>query len=703
MFDRFFQHIAMLFIVCTLLSAHAVAAEEVYTLSNQRFCVSVDCHGNLVQLSNLQTGQNYATGSYLWRIYYQSPNEKEIQVTGEGELPKIRADRNRILIIYKSLEQGSLHIGLTLTITLEDDYIRFASDIENHEPHTIVRELHYPLVGNVNLPEDHKLFTTYAGGQLYPHVKDYIIVAGNKNPYMTPAQYYRQLPLQYPNNDVAANCFALIGEQQGLYFGSHDKSFQNTYHGLRVYPDTSGRFTRLEAGIYKYPNCTFDQHWSCDANVVTPYSGTWHETSRLYRQWANTWWDHRSTPSWVKKMKSWQRIIFRHQYGTYLFRYNDLPGRVKQVGASVGANAVMFFGWWQDGMDHGNPDYDADSTQGGEEGLKRAIAQYNEGGNHVMLYFNGKLIDRESRFYRSGAATPLTFKDNTGAEITENYKFTGMGSFLGAYDTRSFVVADTRYPLWRKMMLEWADRAYDLGVSSIFFDQMGSVEKTGVNWDTSGEYPIPYLFHIADKAETLKLIRDHIATKDPEFAIGTEHLTDVTCQYCDFIHSSGTLTFIDWFRYTFPEIIISDRGIRDDSDIERRVNFTLLKGLRNDIEIYRCRDLIDKTPHYQSYLAQANAIKERYSRLLLEGIFRDKEGFSISDNTVEARSFINNDEMAIVITRTTKGAPSDTVIDAPGYRYVESATLGKACVSADGQKVTLGQYDLAVLVYKRSK
>ena len=45
--------------------------------------------------------------------------------------------------------------------------------------------------------------------------------------------------------------------------------------------------------------------------------------------------------------------------------------------------------------------------------------------------------------------------------------------------------------------------------------------------------------------------------------------------------------FIDWARYTFPEVPLSDRDIRDDGDIPRRVNHAVLKGLRNDIEIYR--------------------------------------------------------------------------------------------------------------------
>jgi hypothetical protein len=503
---------------------------------------------------------------------------------------------------------------------------------------------------------------------------------------------------------MASNCFAFFKADEGLYFGSHDSTFQDTGHDLRLYPDESGAFTRLEAGFHKYPQCLYGESWSCSANVIAPYSGTWHETSKLYRQWADTWWDHRQTPLWVRKMKSWQRVIFRHQYGEDLFKYTDLPGRIQQVGASVGADVAFTFGWWQSGMDCGNPHYNADPEQGGDEGWKNAIAAYKKSGGKVLLYFNGKLIDRESEFYKSGQGKEICYKDNTGAEFTEQYRFSNQGTFLADFNARTFVIADTRAPIWRKMLIEWADRAREYGANSVFYDQLGYGERT-TNWDLSKEFPIPNHFVIANKAEALKQIRDHNMEYDPEFALGTEWLTDVTAQYCDYIHifstTAGKNSFIDWFRYTFPDVVISDREIRDDTDIERRVNNALLKGLRNDIEIYRCRDLIDKTPHYQAYLAKVNEIKDRYADLLLLGTFRDTDGFTLSNDTIEARSFFNGNGLAIVATRTTQGEPISTKIDVPGYRYKESSVLGNAKVAQDGKEVTLGQYDLAVLVYEK--
>ena len=667
-------------------------------LSNGRIAISIDGSGRLTELRNLATGTDYAGGSALWRLYYDTPERKEIQIDGDMQEAVVEKKDGAIVLSYPSLPQ---HFGLTLTITLEEDKVRFASAISNDEPHTIVRELQYPLVGDLALPEGFRLLTTAGGGKLIPDVKESIAREGMKAPYMSPAQYFRQMPLEYPRGTVAANCFALVSGSEGLYFGSHDDSFVNTGHGLRVYPSSPGVFDRLECGFYKYPNCAFGQSWECAANVVSPYSGDWTETSRLYRAWVDSsWWDRFEPPLWVRRMKSWQRIILKHQYGEYFFHYKDLPGRILAAEKSVNSDAVLLFGWWEKGMDNSNPDYAADATQGGEEGLRSAIARYEAQGGRAALYFNGKLIDRESSFYRSGDAAGLTFKGNTGAEFTENYKFSAFGSFLSAYNHRSFAVADTRAPRWQEMMLSWADVAHSLGASSVFYDQMGSVEQSAVNWDISGEFPIPDMAPLTAKAGALRKCRARTRELSPDMALGAEHITDLLSMYVDYTHGDGLLDFIDWFRYTFPELIISDRCIRDDSDIERRVNLTVLKGLRNDIEIFRCRGLIDETPHYQAYLAKVNAIKERYAGLLLEGRFAYKDFFSCSNPKVETRCFERDGRLAIVAT-SEEAARQRARLDVPGYRFVEASVLGKARTGRSGKRLSLCKHALAVLIYEK--
>ncbi len=667
--------------------------------------IAVDCDsGALTFLSDSPQGHNYAGGGGLWRMYYNTHGQKEIELRASDFTPSVRQEGDTIRIEYGSL--GDRAFGLSLAIWAEDGKARFAARVRNDEPHTIIRELQYPLIADLHLPEGYKLLTTHTGGQIFDDPVGKIANVDTRALYMTPAQKFRQYDLQYPRN-AASNCFAFAGDEDGLYLGSHDPSFQQTWHGLRAYPEGStghvtSDFNRLEAGFYRYPNAVCGTTWSNSASVVAPYKGDWTQTCRIYRAWADTWWHHEAVPRWVLDMTGWQRIIFKHQYGEYLRSYTDLPGRIAEAGRSVGCDAVLAFGWWKEGMDNGYPDYSPDDTQGGDAAWKRAITEYRDGGGRLLLYFNGRLIDVESEFYRSGGGSRVANRDNTGREFTEHYKFTGEGTTLGYYDSRTFVVADMSKRQWRDMLLAWADRAVALEADAVFYDQLGAAEEFP-SWDTGGEFPVQDIFTGRYKAEALKEIRDHVKAGNPEFALGTEWLSDCTSQFCDFVHivefTALPESFPEWFRYTFPEVVWSDRCVRDDNDVPRRVGNTLLKGLRNDIEVFRCRGLIDETPVYRDYLSQVNAIRHEFPDLLLEGRYTATDGFSCSNPGITARSYTAGERMAVVAANTGEGRCKGKV-SVPGYKLTASRTLGGASVS--GQSMNLPSYGIAVLIFERT-
>ena len=683
--------------------------EPIYTLSNENMSVSVGADGRLYSMRNATTGHDYTlgTGDYLWRMYYDAPHQKEIQILGEEQTVSVSQEGNTISIVYPTLKADgqSLNIALTLHVVLEEDKVRFTSEISNNEPHTVVRELQYPLIRNVALPSDHKLFTSEAGGRLYDNpVK--LLGSISSAPYKKPEQIFRQHNVKY-GYKVFMNCFGLLGEKQGLYFGSHDNTWQDTWHGLRAYKGSTGEFDALEFGFYKYPHCFAGEKWLCEGNVVAPYSGSWHKAADIYRRWVDTWWEYTPAPEWVQSLRSWQRVIFKHQYGEYFFKYSDLYGRLKEVDKSVNSNAVFLFGWWAEGMDNGNPDYTPDHSQGGDKALKEAIAKYQEDGSRLLLYFNGKLIDRESRYYKSGKGPKVCRHDNTGSEILERYKFTGQGTWLGEYDQRTFAIATMMHPDWNKVLFELQDRAYRLGASSVFFDQLGYIEGESANWDNSREYPVPDVFGIQKRAQCLKLLRDRYEAIDPEFALGAEGSVDALAQYCDYTHgypaNDGPTHWINFYKYTFPELVFTDRGQRDDNDVQWHVNNTLLDGQRVDIEIFRCRGLIDECPIYQDYLGRANALRERYESTLLRGRYMDSLGFDNSNPMVDARAFVGENQMAIIVANQLRTQEwLATSLNVPGYKFVECSTLGDATVVTE-KSIKLGQYALAVLLFEKSE
>ena len=141
-----------------------------FTLSNEAMSITIGEDGLLYSLRNEQTGHEYsAGGDYMWRLYYDTPDEKEIQVLGDAQDVVVVQEGNTITLRYpRLLARGdTVEMQVTLCVKLEEDKVRFACDIQNNEPHSVVREMQYPLIRNINAPADHKLYTSEAGGRLY--------------------------------------------------------------------------------------------------------------------------------------------------------------------------------------------------------------------------------------------------------------------------------------------------------------------------------------------------------------------------------------------------------------------------------------------------------------------------------------------------------------------------------------------------------
>ena len=406
-----------------LLSALMAAGVSAATLENEKVRVEIGARGELASLVCKATGHDWAGGAPLWRLYFDDKRggheEKEVPVLGAEQAPQLTADGSKIVLDYPTLvcRGKPFDASLRLTVTLEPNgLVRFASELSNREAHTCIRELQYPLVGDCRLPKDAELLTTFLGGERFRDPVGKIAREGNEPPYFGRTWEFRQVDCKYPSHTVA-NCFAFLNEREGLYLGSHDPTFQDTWHGLRVYPDGPMSFTRLETGLYKYPD--------------------------------------------VRCSETWRALL-------------------------------------------------------------------------------------------------------------------------------------------RKMV----DRAIDFGADSVFFDQLGYCEYTST-WKTDGEFPMPDRFIIAEKAETLRMLHDYMDAKAPrDFAIGTECFVDVCAQHVDYVHNlinpSKPTDFSDWMRYAFPEVPVTDREIRDDTDVAWRVNHNLLLGLRTDGETFRCQRTLDGAPAHRS-------------------------------------------------------------------------------------------------------
>ena len=82
----------------------------------------------------------------------------------------------------------------------------------------------------------------------------------------------------------------------------------------------------------------------------------------------------------------------------------------------------------------------------------------------------------------------------------------------------------------------------------------------------------------------------------------------------------------------------------------------------------------------------------------------DVLGFENDNKAVTAHAFLSQDgaKMAVVVANQLREEQTlKTSIKVPGFNYVEHSTLGNALVEKSGKRITLGQYDLAVLLYEK--
>lgn len=680
-----------------------------YRMENEFITLEMDENGILQELRNRKTGRNLLLPHQLLRLILGDSGCLELDAVPAGR-PEVQCEAGRVSLKYSAVEceeRGTIPIAVSLSAELCGDEIHWGIALENRSQEQVVREVHYPILSIRDPEPPMAAITSERVSERLENLPAQIRSCFTH--YMAPDQKYIRRTALYPGRAASMNCFALDWGDEGLYYGCHDSTFELTGQVFELERQKS-----VNMYVVRYPFLKADGSWR-ECNIVTaPYSGSWTVCAEKYRKWADGWFTPPQIPDHVAHSPGWQRIILHHQYGEYLFPYEKLEQAYDDA-AKAGIDTLFLFGWTAAGMDSGYPVYSADPKLGGVKTLKENIRKVQAKGGKVILYFNGQLIDVESDYYRSGEGARVAIKRADGTEHRESYNFTNGGTFLRAFVNKTFVVACPACRSWLEILKRHVDFAVELGVDSVFFDQLGLLSYPCC--DPSHGHPVPYTGIMQGKREMLKELYEYTKSRNPEMGVGIECTTDQTLQYTDFVHIFGFPAGVwnsDWrergekprtlsasylFKAAFPEAVISNRNIRDDSDVEFPVNQMLLLGSRSDVEIYRCRATIAETPHYQAYLAKANALRERFGRLLYDGTFRAETFHRVSNPEIQTNSFLLGDELAVLLTQSNRELARTEVV-APGFQLERLDSVSGDVTMEDGV-VTIPRNGFAVLLYRR--
>jgi len=700
--------ITKLLLAACVFSASMVFAET-YKLENGKIRFEVDGNGRLVSLKNFETNREYTKGGGgLWRIVYQDGLSIEELLDSENVPVKVEKKGDSLVLDYGG------EFPVKVNCRLEGDDVRFVAEIKNASKDKIFREFQFPMIRNVDVPDDSDFMWAYSGGHKFKNPNAF--VRGGFTAYMGQDNKEVQRYILYPGR-TAMNCFLINEPNSALYFANYDPNYGKTLH-LGILPNVSKEGLR-EYGkptfcMVKYPFLKPGESKVLPEYVVSPQTGDWHKSMKKYRAWAeSSWYKPRAKTKDYLECNGWQRIILRHQYGKVLFGYDKIP-EIYSTTEDIGMHTIRLYGWWKEGMDAGNPHYSPDDTQGGDAELAKQIKAVQKRGGKVNLYFNGQLIDTDTEFFRT-VGKKICIKRTDGTPHIERYPFGGDGTALRVFGNKTFAVGCPYTKEWRDKLIEIADRAIGLGADGIYYDQMGHDVLPCA--DPTHGHPVPFMEINKCKHEMFKSVCEYIRAKKPGMTIGVEWVCDPIAPLVDYVHNCYGPQDIDGkdkngrpyvryaplYQYAFPEYSTCDTTLFDGHDIVRRVNHSLMRSWRSDVSVYRCRATVDAVPAYRNYLKKANALRDRFRDLILNGLFRDTDLATCSNPQVFYYTYENGNRMAVITTQWHLPFAKANFKPADGYKYVEHGGIGDYTVEADGDvvKTSLKKEAIVVIVFEK--
>ncbi|MDA3926098.1 MAG: DUF6259 domain-containing protein [Kiritimatiellae bacterium] len=566
-------------------------------------------------------------------------------------LPKFTKIKKGVEFSYDMIQHGqaSWKIGLTLQVLQKGDEFEFVAKVDNRTDGCCVKSLKFPILFDIRKEGgDHQEIAA-----LLPNV------LGQR---LTPKQLGKSRRLTYPSGQgCSMQYFVLDGGKAGLYLACHDEARKRKSFNI------ANRKSGYDYSLENEPYCMAGGSWVSAPAVVMPYKGSWHAASRHYRAWVDTWMKWAPTPDWVRdENNGWFLCILKQQNGDLMFRYDELD-KVADISDEWGLDVLGLFGWAHGGHDRLYPDNYPDPKMGGPEVLKKAIKRVQKRGKKVILYANGQLIDTASDFYKKHGAECTSMRSD-GTPYSDRYN-----KFKSTPDP-TFARGCFGSEVWYQRMFKLGSEAQDLGADGFIYDQFG-IGGTGFCYNEAHGHANPVQAWAEDRFRLTKRLTDALRARKPGFVVMTEWVIDGLAEDFPYFHGCGVglrtfiptpgqKTFPELFRYTYPELIVTQRNPNPMST-RNIANFACFYGFRHENESRYTGDvkylkhtmpvpkdysdcnsppdvrMVCSTPPkpVAKYMREVIAMRNQFADFLKRGRFVDIEGFTFKGDNCVAHAF----------------------------------------------------------------
>lgn len=595
-------------------------------VKTNRICFEVNERAGEACFRLLDKPQGAEEGSDFWRLILDDGIRTEIPVLSHRQTGKVQQTERGLICEYNELvsEYGDVYpITFRVEVVNKEELLYFTPSLENRTQDVRINECFCPLADFKELYGNKEEDILYAPEGMGARIS---------NPWKfmekKASQFYAHNPeesfwhLHYPQ---ASMCwFGVESKGHFLYVARYDKDIRYCFLTIRqrVLRDPGN----LMLGVDHFPAARPGEQLTLPTSVVGILDGDWRSGAKRYRAWADeNFFQVVEKAPWVQEMTGWQRLIMRSQYGEDYVKPSDLP-EIYRVGAQYGLHTIFLFGWWKGGLDRDYPSYDVEPYPGAHKELRENIKKVQEMGGRIILVMGTHMLDASNAFWKEEGKDYAVIDINGEPVHQFMGPYPGAGELRYSYGNRKQMVCCSCSQGWRDQQLRVLKIMNDLGADCPFMDCYGASPWQPC-FDNRHEHGNRIDEEWNGHRKSLSAARDYCAAEGK--VLGVEVITDIAAAYVQFIHGCfnadfypGGHYFPAMFRYTFPEVIVTNRGIcHSYGDYVKQFKWSLVEGLRIDAQLWICRADIGKDPAYAAQVGWYTQMLNQYADYLLRGTF----------------------------------------------------------------------------------
>ncbi len=563
--------------------------------------------------------------------------------------PEKDFDGSRLRMVWNSVMLGDRKLDVRVTVTVVPDGTSavWSAVAENNSGIPLV-EFRFPVIGGMWLgdtPHDDTLVYPYNAGvkipdpcaslahkpeRIYWRWQDYRYVytvggvCGYKNTegvYSYGSSYSG--PLSMPWCD-------LYDRSGGLYFGMHSENGICFLRAETADGSDPGLYLHFARQVQKTGSVSIE-------NVVTAFhGGDWHDGADIYRAFRGVQ-NKNPLPEWWKESAALAaHYDFRYQSGGVVHTYSDM-GAIAEQAELIGCDHILCSGWHIGGFDNGFPEYRADPELGGEEGLRRGIADIHSRGKKVSFYINSRIanlrFDNEKDFINENAVVRTDGSIETELYGDESLRFATM-------------CAGSRN--WQDRLVGAAEYVASLGADGVYLDQLAMAAPRVCHSDGHGH---------ADSdtwcdgyRSVIERVRDITAESGEKLTVITEGISD---KYGDTAcgglvstfayHHNGA--FPELYRYTFPNHRMVDmvypeknlamRPVHVAQASREMIDRAFVCGMYFWVYDLEQDNTFRRDEESRRYLCEAIAARREWMKRYPDYVFADERGIEVYKATAK--------------------------------------------------------------------